>query len=66
LKEAPLVSIVEDADVVACAIAGLAGSDGYAAATFDCAETFLASGRSDETVYLICDVHSPGVSGLAP
>ena len=60
----PLISIVDDDDLVRLAVASLVRSLGLAAHTFASAESFLQSSLVAETRCLILDVQMPGMSGL--
>jgi FixJ family two-component response regulator len=59
-----LISIVEDDESFRRATTRLVRSLGYAVAAFGSAEEFLNSGRLNDTVCLISDVHMPGMSGI--
>lgn len=60
----PLISVVDDNESVREAIRGLIRSIGYAVATFESAEDFLASASLAETKCLILDVRMPGMDGM--
>jgi len=63
LPNAPLVSIVEDDELVRGSIVRLLRSLGYAAKAFPSAATFLASTSLYETSCLIADINMPMMSG---
>ena len=60
----PLISIVDDDQVVREATADLIDALGYAAVTFASAEEFLDSAQVGSTACLITDPQMPGVDGL--
>jgi FixJ family two-component response regulator len=64
MRDAPLISIVEDDDSMRESTEGLIRSLGYKAATFASAEEFLQSDSVDHTSCLIADVQMPGLSGI--
>jgi FixJ family two-component response regulator len=64
LTATPLISIVDDDDLVRFAVDSLVRSLGLAAHTFASAESFLQSSFVAETRCLILDVQMPGMSGL--
>jgi FixJ family two-component response regulator len=64
MRDAALISIVDDDESIREATKGLVRSLGYRAAAFASAEEFLQSGKLDETACLITDVEMPGVSGI--
>ena len=59
-----LISIVDDDESVRRTTTLLIESFGFRAAAFESAETFLRSGRLDDTSCLIVDVQMPGMNGL--
>jgi FixJ family two-component response regulator len=59
-----LVAIVDDDDLMRCALQGLLKSAGLPAQTFASSEEFLKSGRQHQTACLIADIRMPGMSGL--
>jgi FixJ family two-component response regulator len=63
-QASPLISIVDDDQVVRESIADLIEALGYAAITFASAEEFLESAQIDGTACLITDLQMPGVDGL--
>jgi FixJ family two-component response regulator len=64
LAKNAMISIVDDDKSVREAAKLLVKSLGYATATFESAEAFLASGRLSDTACLITDVQMPGMSGV--
>jgi FixJ family two-component response regulator len=60
----PLISVVDDSESVREAVRGLIRSVGYAVATFESAEDFLASASLAQTTCLILDVRMPGMDGI--
>ena len=63
MVDRPLVSVVDDDELVRESLPDLLGEFGFAAETFASAEEFLASDRIDETRCLILDVAMPSMSG---
>ena len=63
-RNAKLVAIVDDDDLMRSALQGLLKSAGLRAQTFASSEEFLQSGRQRETACLIADIRMPGMSGL--
>jgi FixJ family two-component response regulator len=64
LDKTPLISIVDDDDIIRRAIESLLTSLGFRACTFPTAEEFLQSPLLVETTCLISDVQMPGISGV--
>jgi FixJ family two-component response regulator len=64
LNKTPLISIVDDDNIVRRAIESLVMSRGSRACTFPSAEAFLQSPLLVETSCLISDVQMPGLSGV--
>jgi FixJ family two-component response regulator len=60
----PLISVVDDDDVVREALRNLIVSLGYAAVSFCSAEEYLSSGIVLNTACLVSDVQMPGMTGL--
>ena len=60
----PLISVVDDDQVVREATADLIEALGYEAITFASAEEFLDSGQLESTACLITDLQMPGIDGL--
>lgn len=60
----PIISIVDDDDVVRISMDSLVRSMGYVAHSYSCAEDFLASSSLATTSCLISDIRMPGLSGL--
>jgi FixJ family two-component response regulator len=58
------IAVIDDDESVRRTTKLLIESAGYQAAAFDSAESFLSSGRLDDTSCLISDVQMPGMSGL--
>ena len=59
-----LIAVIDDDESVRRTTTLLVESFGFRSATFESAESFLRSGRLDETSCLIVDVHMPGMNGL--
>jgi FixJ family two-component response regulator len=59
-----MVAIVDDDDLMRCALQGLLKAVGLAARAFASAEEFVNSGLQQETACLIADIRMPGMSGL--
>ena len=64
MKEAPLISIVDDDDLSRAAVESLLRSRGFTACTFSSAESYLRSPLLKKTKCLIADVQMPNVDGL--
>jgi FixJ family two-component response regulator len=64
LTETPLISIVDDDDLVRAAIESLVRSLGLTTRTFASAEAFLQSSVVAETRCLVLDVQLPQMSGV--
>jgi FixJ family two-component response regulator len=63
MPDKPVIAIVDDDKSVREALMSLMRALGFASEAYDCAETFLSSGRVDWTSCLIADVRMPGMSG---
>jgi FixJ family two-component response regulator len=61
---APVVSIVEDDDLLRASMRRLMRSLGFTVETFPSAAGLLASPRLAETDYLIADVNMPAMTGI--
>jgi FixJ family two-component response regulator len=61
---APMISIVDDDEVVREATADLVSSLGYPTRTFVSGEAFLEAGQLEHTSCLITDLQMPGLNGL--
>ena len=59
-----LVAIVDDDDLMRCALQGMLKSVGLTSQAFASAEEFLTSGQHHQTACLIADIRMPGMSGL--
>jgi FixJ family two-component response regulator len=59
-----LVAIVDDDDLMRCALQGMLKSVGLPSRAFASAEEFLKSGQQQHTACLITDIRMPGMSGL--
>jgi FixJ family two-component response regulator len=59
-----LVAIVDDDDLMRCALQGMLKSVGLPSQAFESAEKFLASGQLNHIACLIADIRMPGMSGL--
>ena len=64
MKEAPVVSIVDDDQSVRDGILDLIIAMGFDAEAFEHPDHFLRSSRVDRTTCLITDVRMPGMTGL--
>jgi FixJ family two-component response regulator len=64
LNKTPLISIVDDDNIVRGAIESLVTSLGFLAYTFPSAEAFLESRLVAETSCLISDIQLPNTSGV--
>jgi FixJ family two-component response regulator len=64
MSNEPIISIVDDDEIVREALHDLIKSLGYEAFAFSCAEQFLQSDRVADTSCLIVDLQMPGLSGL--
>jgi len=64
LINTPIITIVDDDDVVRISMDSLVRSMGYVSHSYSCAEDFLASRSLDVTSCLISDIRMPGLSGL--
>jgi FixJ family two-component response regulator len=63
VAEQPLISIVDDDQLMRDSMRQLVKSFGFAVATFPSAVAFLKSPDLDETACLIADVQMPGITG---
>ena len=63
-RNANMVAIVDDDDLMRTALQGLLKSAGLVAQAFVSAEEFLRSGHQHDTACLITDIRMPGMSGL--
>ena len=63
-KTKPLISVVDDDELMREAVSGLMKSLGYAAEAFASAEEFLSSRKVPRTSCLIADVQMPGMTGI--
>jgi FixJ family two-component response regulator len=63
VREQPLISIVDDDQLMRDSMRQLVKSFGFAVATFPSAMAFLKSPNLDETACLIADVQMPGMTG---
>ena len=59
-----IIAIIEDDVLVRQSLGDCMESAGYAVASFDSAEEFLASGSAQKAACLIVDVQLPGITGL--
>ena len=62
--ERPLLSVVDDDEMLRESLPDLLREFGFAAQAFSCGQEFLLSDYVDETTCLILDVAMPGMSGL--
>src|ERR1035437_6002950 len=63
-RNAKLIAIVDDDDLMRGALQGLLKTIGLSSRTFASAEEFLESGDQHQTGCLIADIRMPGISGL--
>lgn len=63
--ERPLLSVVDDDEMLRESLPDLLRDFGFAARAFSSGEEFLSSGFADKTSCLILDVAMPRMSGLA-
>jgi FixJ family two-component response regulator len=63
-REAKMVAIVDDDELMRSALQGMLKSVGLPSKAFASAEDFLKSGQHHETACLIADIRMPGMSGL--
>jgi FixJ family two-component response regulator len=64
LTENPLVSVIDDSDLVGWAVAGVIGSAGFRVLVFPSAEKFILSGQMACTACLVINAQLKGMSGL--
>jgi len=62
--EPPLLSVVDDDEMLRESLPDLLGEFGFTARAFSSGQEFLSSNYMDETKCLILDVAMPGMSGL--
>ena len=60
----PLISIIDDDELMRRAVVALIRSAGYEARGFASAEEFLASGAVESFACIITDIQMPGMSGI--
>jgi len=65
MAERPLVAVVDDDRSIRKATQDLLKAAGFSAATFEDAESFLASPSRATAACLVADMRMPGMSGLA-
>ena len=63
-RERPLLSVVDDDEMLRESVPDLLREFGFAALAFSSGQEFLSSSHVDETRCLILDVAMPGMSGL--
>jgi FixJ family two-component response regulator len=63
-ENSTFVAIVDDDDLMRCALEGLLRQARLPARAFGSAEEFLNSGQLHQTTCLIADIRMPGMSGL--
>jgi len=64
VRNAPIISIIDDDESMRCAIKSLVTSLGLDAYTFASAEAFLQSPHLDDTSCVITDLQMPGLNGV--
>jgi FixJ family two-component response regulator len=64
MAEKPLVAIVDDDKSIRNATSDLLRSAGFSTATFEDAESFLASASRATAACLVADMRMPGMTGL--
>ena len=64
LRNAPIISIVDDDESMRCALKSLVASLGLKAHAYASADQFLQSQRLDDTACLITDLQMPGLNGV--
>jgi FixJ family two-component response regulator len=64
VRNAPVISIVDDDEAVRLALRSLVRSLGYVSNVFASAEEFLESSYLNNTSCLISDVQMPGMNGI--
>ena len=64
MPKAPMISIVEDDELLRDSMRRLARARGYAVEAFPSAADFLGSRHLNETSCLIADIHMPAMTGL--
>ena len=62
--QAKLIAVVDDDELLRCALHRLLKASGLTVASFGSAEDFLSSSRLQEIACLIADMRMPGMSGL--
>ena len=63
--QGPILSIVDDDELLRDAVHRLLRSHGYAVHSFASAEDFLKSGMADTSACIVSDVQLPAMDGLA-
>ena len=64
MPKAPMISIVEDDELLRDSMRRLARARGYTVEAFPSAAEFLGSRHLNETSCLIADIHMPAMTGL--
>ena len=64
MAEKPLVAIVDDDESIRNATRDLLRAEGFSTATFEDAESFLASASRASASCVVADIRMPGMTGL--
>lgn len=64
MRDAPLISVIDDDESLRLATASLLSSMGYVAECFESAEAFLDSGDAARFDCIVSDIQMPGMTGI--